>query len=267
MTGLVSTRLAAAQETPTEERRPHGAGLDAASCETRLPELEKQYEAAPSSELLYDIGRCSVELQDYVRAASTFSSYLEAGESIPQQRREEIAALIAKIEPRIAKINVACNIGGVDVKVDGKCAVDATSRQPVCVARESDRVILANPGEHQLTVSHAGYRPIVHHLTVGPGEDLRVRVNAGQPSGPENPYRDTMWTAWAVTGGAAVAAGVIGIRTGLAGDGFGTTTGIATIVLGGATLVAAGVATYFTVRTSRWKPPAVAELYGAGLRF
>jgi hypothetical protein len=238
-------------------------------CAPRLPKLEEEYERSPAPELLYEIGVCEEEVGDYVRALTSLKRYVDtAGGTITDPRRAEVASALARLEPKVARLTVSSDVGGVEVRVDGLCAIDATSYEPICVSRDTERSVLVNPGERRLSVSHAGYRGIVHVLTVGAGEKVRVSVRATRGEAPENPYRDPMWTSWGVAGGAAVAGAILGVRTGLAGDGFGTPTGIAAIALGAGTVIAAGVAAYFTIKSSRWKPPTdLANLCDLRVRF
>ncbi len=271
-TGLAVPSLAHA-DLPPGPRQEHGPTIDRdlaieprdVTCAPNLKALEEQYEESRDVELLREIARCSETVGDDVTAVVMLKRYL--GAAVAEERRAEVAEVLGRLEPRLAHMTVTSNVDGIEVRVDGRCAIDATSYAPTCVARESEREVLVNPGERRLSITRTGYRQIAQTLTMNPGERVRVRADATRLHEEPNPYRDPMWTAWGVTAGAGVATTIVGLRTAFSGEGIQSSTGIATLALGGVTLIAAGVATYFTVRASRWKPPVETTAEGLRVRF
>lgn len=228
---------------------------DGGATEAAIDELQRQYAGSGDYKLLYNLGRLYRQENDYVRAIGAFKRYLEkGGEGIPEERRAEVTKELDVLQSRTARVIVSSELGGLEIRIDGNCAVDAATYEPVCTSKETDRVLLAGAGEHRLTVKHAGFRDIAHVLTLEGGQEVRVRVTTVKLEAEENPYRDSMWTAWAVTGGGAVGTAIVGIRVALTQQGLNSAPGIATLVLGAATVIAGGFAAYFTVKSSSWRP-------------
>jgi hypothetical protein len=104
---------------------------------------------------------------------------------------------------------------------------------------------------------------------VAAGDDARVHVRASSPHEKErNPFDEPMWIGWGLFGGALVGGTITGIGAARSEEGFASPIGTVTIGLGIAAAVAGLVATYFTIRASRWKPARDVSLAfdGAGLR-
>jgi hypothetical protein len=227
---------------------------------TCASDLEQKYAASPDFTILYALAECHEQLGDPVRAAAALKHYLEqAGSAIGDDRRAEVTQRLAQLDPRVARITVSSNVRNIEVRVDGSCALDEATYEPLCTSSESSRTVIVNPGERRLTVKHTGFRDVEQVLVLAAGDNLRVRADSVSDVEP-NPYRERMWTAWGVTGGAVVGATILGVRTAVTEGGIDSGTGIATIALGGIALVGAGVATYFTIRKANWTPtPAVAR--------
>jgi hypothetical protein len=227
------------------------AGVATAARARAEPSCAERLDAAAtaSGEELYAIGLCRERAGDHVGAVSTLRRYLEEGGA---ERRTEVEQTLATIEPRLARVEVISDVAGVEVRIDGACPIDATSYAPACASNEPSRVVLVNPGERRLTAQHPNFRNVAHVFTIAAGRELRVRLNTFQEQ--QNPYRDTMWSAWCITGVLVPGTAALGIRTAFAGEGIASPLGIATVGVGIGALVAAGIATYFTIRASRWQP-------------
>lgn len=236
------------------------------SCAEALPDLEQEHARSGDRELLHRIGVCRGEIGDLTGAATALKRYLtESGSALEGEQRTEVEATLASFDKRMGRVFVASGLPDVEVQIDGTCPVDEGAKEPACTSRATSRVLVVNPGPHRLVVKHPGFQAQEHRLDVHPGEELHVHVRGAVVE--SNPYRDRMWTAWGVTAGALFGSGILGVRTVLRGEGIDSGGGIATVALGAAALVAAGVATYFTVRSSRWRPTAIGEAFALRFRF
>lgn len=241
-----------------------------AECEQRARPGEAEL-CMPTSEMHYDIARCEERAGNVVAAAGRFRRFLaEGADTVPEERRADAIRALAEVESRMARVTVSSNVRGLELRVDGSCAIDEATYDENCTSTANQRVLLVNPGERRLTVKHAGFQDVAHVIKLAPGGQLHVLLNTREAP-PANPYRDPAWTGWAVTGGGLVATSIVGVRTAISGEGVNSSSGIATLVLGAGTLVAAGFATYYTLRASRWKPrPSLArviDIVGPGVQF
>jgi hypothetical protein len=212
---------------------------------------EECAEEGAHGDALFAIGKCLEGQGDHARAVSALRRYL-GGPEIAPSRRVEVEQTLAMIEPRLVRVEVESDVVGVDVRIDGACPVDATSYSISCASSEASRVLLVNPGEHRLTAQHPRFRSVAHRFNVAAGGEIRVRLNAS--SEQTNPYRERVWSTWCIAGVLVPATAALGIRTAVAGEGIDSPLGIGTIGLGIGALVAAGIATYFTIRAGAWKP-------------
>ena len=82
-------------------------------------EFKRAYSIAPNYRLLYNLGRVSSELRQYVEARRYVQRYLnEGGNEIDAARRLEAEALLSKLASRIATLKVSCNLDGADILID-----------------------------------------------------------------------------------------------------------------------------------------------------
>ena len=173
-------------------------------------------------------------------------------------------------ESASGQIRIVTNVDDLAVRIDGRCAVDASTREELCVSRERERVVLVSPGRRQIMLMHADYAFEQRNVDVVAGQEIVLRIN-----GPaillveeKNPFVASMWISWglgAATLGGAIAAGVV-----VAGrpDGDAAPLERAEIALAAGSAIAIAAATYFTVRSLRWKPSPTSEVAwsGFGLR-
>jgi hypothetical protein len=84
-----------------------------------LIEFERAYELSPDYRLLYNIGGCKLQLQDFLGAAQAYDQYLsEGGSAIPRDRREEVEPVLRSLQARVGRITVKVNRDGAEVFID-----------------------------------------------------------------------------------------------------------------------------------------------------
>jgi tetratricopeptide (TPR) repeat protein len=127
---------------------------------TALVEFERAYALSPQYRVLYNIGQCRYQLEDYVGSLQAFDKYLSGGsEQIPQDRREQVQASINELRGRVAHVRVVANVDGAEVTVDD--AIVGTTPLPA--------PLLVSAGRRKIATRKAG-RSVVHLVDLA-GED------------------------------------------------------------------------------------------------
>lgn len=201
-----------------------------------LVELRRAYELRPSYKLLYNIGQVRLALKDYAGALETYRQYLrDGGGQIPAARVEAVQKEIARLEQRVARLEVQVDVPGAEVAIDDVLVGTTPLAEPV----------LVNSGVRRVTVRHPDHPPQTARVSIAGGEAQVVPVSlAGrspastraEPSKPaptveqtppapvvakEEPLaraqaarraKVTAWTAWSVTGALGLTA--VGLAVG-----------------------------------------------------
>jgi hypothetical protein len=232
-------------------------------------EFKRAYEVSNKDyRVLYNIAQCEYQLTNYVGALNAFEKYLaDGGEKIKEDKRSEVNAEIGKLKARIGTVTVKVEPAGAQVVVDGDVMGKAPLSEPVKL----------NPGSHKVEVTASGYERALESVEIGSGDvrSLDVKLKP-TPIAPPPPTGDgeKNWTApavgWGVTGGLLAGTIVFGIvakgkESALADakalpnqdaatlkslDSKVGTFALVTDIFLGATIVAAGVSTYLTIRTA-----------------
>lgn len=137
------------------------------SFDAALAEFSRAYEIQPDYRVLYNIGQVQAERSDFVAAVTAFRKYLEeGGGEVPRQRRSDVESEIARLEARIATLQIDTNVAGAEVWVDG------TSQGKL----PRDKV-LVNAGIRRITVKKSGFKPVEETLTLTGGETRKLKVS------------------------------------------------------------------------------------------
>jgi hypothetical protein len=237
-----------------------------------LAEFRRAYGLAPNYKVLYNIGQLCFLLQDYPCAFTSLSRYLgEGGSDVPADRREEVQRDVTRLQTRVAKLRIIADRPGAEVTVDEVAVGRTPLPEPVLVAA----------GRPRVQVTLAGYAPVSRVVEVAGMETSSVDIEL-IPEAEAATGRAALSTAgvarsapsvsvpkapWVVTGILAAGAGVTGALalwsssdlkarrgelTSTADDLSQRSTrtkqlALATDILLGTTVVAAGIATYLTV--------------------
>jgi hypothetical protein len=235
-------------------------------------EFERANELAPSYKLLYNIGYCYRQLNDYVAAIGALDRFLTTGgDEIPPERQTEVKTTLADLRGRIGSIRVSvvdnhkAPVNGAKVTIDDLPVGDSPLKDPVVV----------NPGRRKVTVSKDGQQA-TQVLTIGGREAASVSLELSGPRTiviEKNSASAAPYIAWGLTGAFAIGAGIVGVLTlnaksrqdeerGKLGptpeerkarlEDLRSTTqtlGVVTDVLIGTAIVAGGIATFLTIRS------------------
>jgi hypothetical protein len=206
------SKAAPSPEAMAEARARYKRGLELfnedKNYEAAKVEFLRAYTLAPSNVILYNIGVCDAQLNDYVAAITTLQKYLQQGGSeVTAERRAEVEKLLADLRPRIGKLVVTANVDGATVQVDD---VSVCEDRGVCVTPVPE-AIPVNPGRRRVTVSRAGYIPQTRSVVVAGSETARLDFTLTPTTTTvQKNVNLAPYVAWAVTGVLAVGAGVTG---------------------------------------------------------
>lgn len=287
---LVTTTAARADNQSREAGRHFQRGVDLyADGDFRgaLVEFKKAYTVWPRANVLYDIGQTEYQLLDYASALHTMERYLaETGPNAAH--RSDVEATVEILRGRVGRVALAIEGGsnGCEISVDDQPQGTATPDTP----------ILVSVGSRKIGVSCSG-RTASRRVEVAAGEIVRVELSPppppiaavqaaiDKPHGPVAPTSRGMIIGWTLTGillggtiGLGVATLVENHNLSVMRDSFpvlrpsldhqaALTSGlaIASDITGAATIVAAGVSTWLTVKYAKERRLHVG-LAGAGIR-
>lgn len=138
------------------------------SFEAALAEFKQAYRLNPSYRVLYNIAQTHFELHDYVNSYLTLKDYLQQGSNdISASRRSQVDELNQKLEKRIARLDISCNVDGAEVRIDDI----ATGNTPLAAS------VLVNAGPRRVSVVKAGYPVAARIVTVAGGDQVKVKID------------------------------------------------------------------------------------------
>ena len=235
-----------------------------------LIEFRRAYDLMPAYQALYNIAETHYQLQDYAGALKAFEHYLaDGGGQLSAERRDAVEKDIAKLRLRVAKVELVTSVPDVEVTVDDVAVGKTPFSQPVMVSA----------GRRKIVATKSGRPPFTKVIDVAGGDSIKLPIDISAdaasppdvpPKGgpaPESPRGSVPALPWIATGvlaGGAVVTGVLALgasndltkeldaRPGNADSVSSAhskafSLGLATDVLAGAAIVAAGVSIYFTV--------------------
>jgi hypothetical protein len=155
------------------ERFERGVELaDAGNYGAAMVEFQRAYELTHNPLVLFNISATHEALGHFVEALDAMLQYAaQAPAATVAQRRQEIDAAIARLQARVGTIEVAVDVPGLEVLVDGLS-------RPTAVARQGLRV---SAGRHRVVLSAPGYRTREVDVDVAGGATVRV-TEAPQPN-------------------------------------------------------------------------------------
>jgi hypothetical protein len=249
-----------------------------------LIEFKRAYEVAPNYRVLFNLGQSSMELQDYAAALRFFESYLsEGGKEIPPDRRTVAEAEVKKLQSRVARLTVKVNLDGAEVLIDDVSVGVSPLKEPVLVSAGRRKVsaqragipamsrIVDLAGGDRLDVSLelAAARP-APTTPASAAPPPSVSAAPLPPPPPEKHLGAPFWISLGTTAallGTTTVTGLLAVSAhstfnndiqtrGVSHDEVESarsrnkTLALVTDVLGGLTLVGAGLTTYFALSAS-----------------
>ncbi len=172
-----------------------------------LAEFRAANAAAPSFRIQYNLGQTLYQLQDYAGAVRAFEQYLaQGGDKIDADRRKEVEADLAKLRPRVAKLSLVVNVPSAEVLVDDE-------------PRGKPQEILVSAGRHRISVTASGYQTETRVLDFAGAQQIELTFELKPIAGmgpatataePPPPVRQKSRTPFYI---GLVATGVLGAGT------------------------------------------------------
>lgn len=267
MLAAPSSALAEPKWAEADKHFRHGVALfKETSYAAALVEFKRAYEIDPKFQVLYNIAKSHLELQDYASALQAFRQYLdEGGQKIAPPRRKAVEKDIEMLVGRVATITITTNEPGASVTVDD-VVVGTTPLKDLTVSAGRRRVTATLTGRVPVTrvVDLAGGDRETLELEIAPLPRPIERDKTPPPPPPSLVPPVVAWSATGVLATCAVITGVLALGASsdleaelerfpadpnaidsANGKAFGL--GVATDVLIGASVVAAGISTYLTI--------------------
>jgi hypothetical protein len=112
-----------------------------------LIEFERAYSVAPHYAVLYNVGQCRYQLQDYAGSLAAFEKFLATGGaqgSSDQRRRAE--ATLEDLRKRVARVAVTTDVDGAEVAVDDLVVGTTPLTSPLVVSEGRRKIVATKPG-------------------------------------------------------------------------------------------------------------------------
>ncbi|MDD5308426.1 MAG: PEGA domain-containing protein [Deltaproteobacteria bacterium] len=131
-------------------------------------EFEASINEYPTKNALYNLGMCQKALHRYPQALASFRRALrEFGDAMSPDEKSETEANIAAISKIIGEVDIAVNVEGALVSVDG----DEVGTSPL------GKPVILGAGEHRIKVSRTGYGTVEQTVTLVSGSKEKVKID------------------------------------------------------------------------------------------
>ena len=126
-----------------------------------LVEFQRAYEIAPQYRVLYNVGQCLYQVEDYVGSLDAFEKYMAEGSAeVPPERRDQVQGILGELRGRVAHVRVMANVEGAEIAVDDVVVGTTPLASP----------LLVSAGRRKIVASKAGRTGVVRFVDVA-GED------------------------------------------------------------------------------------------------
>jgi hypothetical protein len=172
---LTSTAASASRPSPEAARHfDQGVKLyEEGDWRGALVEFERAYATQPNYRVLYDIGQCRFQLQDYAGALDALQKYLAEGNSdIASERRERVTATIDDLRMRVAHLNITSNVEGGEIAIDDVTVGTTPLPAPVAVS----------VGRRKVSLAVIGHAPVIRFVDVAGQDSLDVALHVEPPA-------------------------------------------------------------------------------------
>ena len=174
--------------------------------EAALVEFRESFEIKANWKVRYYIGVTLHALHRFVEAEEALLAYLDkGGKNVPEDKRAEVEDILSGIEDVIGSLDLAADVEGASIFVNGKLAGETPLARPIRL----------DVGHYEVAVKKEGYEDWTGEIDVPGGKTVRLEVSLeSKPTEEtkEKKHGRPMKTAgWAVlgAGGALLAAGVV----------------------------------------------------------
>jgi hypothetical protein len=132
-----------------------------------LIEFERAYSIAPHYAVLYNIGQCRYQLQDYAGALNAFEQYLALGGAQgPADVVRQVKATIDDLRGRVARVLVTANVDDAEITVDDVVVGKTPLASPLVVSE----------GRRRIGAGKAGYASAARTVDVAGKDSAEVTL-------------------------------------------------------------------------------------------
>jgi hypothetical protein len=170
-----------------------------------LVEFQRAYAILPQYRVLYNVGQCLYQVEDYVGSLEAFEKYIaEGGAEIPQERREQAQSSIHELRGRVAHLRVVANVAGAEVTVDDAVAGTTPLAAPLLVSAGRRKIVARKPGRTEVVrfVDVAGEDSVDVALSLEAAPPTGSNSPGGTPKGGRSPVPAIVAFSIAAAGGA-----------------------------------------------------------------
>jgi len=140
-----------------------------------LIEFERAYSIAPHYAVLYNIGQCHYQLQDYAGALAAFEQYLALGGAQgPEDVARRVKSTIEDLHGRVAQVRVTANVDDAEITVDDVVVGRTPLPSPLVVSE----------GRRKIGATKAGHAAVARTLDVAGTDsaDVNLRLEPLEPA-------------------------------------------------------------------------------------
>jgi hypothetical protein len=133
-----------------------------------LTKYRQAYELSRDPRLLFDMAVCERDLKAYARMQDLLVRYeREAGPDLPLAQKTQVDAALAAIQRLVGTVRLDVSEAGASVGVDGEPAGSTPLTGPLVI----------DLGKHTLSVSKAGFDPVVQTVQIAGGNEIGVTIH------------------------------------------------------------------------------------------
>ncbi|MGH7438983.1 MAG: PEGA domain-containing protein [Polyangiaceae bacterium] len=117
-----------------------------------LIEFERAYAVAPHYAVLYNVGQCRYQLQDYAGSLAAFEKFLaEGGTTGAAETRRRAEATLDDLRKRVARVAVTTDIEGAEITVDDVVVGTTPLASPLVVSEGRRKIAASKAGRATAT--------------------------------------------------------------------------------------------------------------------
>jgi len=132
-----------------------------------LTYFQESFKLRPKTVVLFNIAMVHRALFQYKQSIAAFHHYVSMqGKRLRPGKKRRIANLVAEMEAKLAKLNLAVTPSGASVRLDGHILTQSPMGSPIPL----------NPGTHVLEISLQGYRVYSKTIHAVDGQQIALAV-------------------------------------------------------------------------------------------
>jgi hypothetical protein len=132
-----------------------------------LIEFERAYSIAPHYAVLYNIGQCHYQLQDYAGALAAFEKYLAlGGAQASADVAQRVKATVEELEGRVARVVVTTSVDAAEIAVDDVVVGRTPLPAPLVVSE----------GRRKISASRIGHATAVRTVDLAGNDSVEVNL-------------------------------------------------------------------------------------------